>query len=78
MIESFGPSPIPPWVISRRVPESDRERLRKLLLKMDEDAIGGPILSACRMARFVAASDTDYDPIRSMARAAEQITLEVL
>jgi hypothetical protein len=30
------------------------------------------------MARFVAASDTDYDPIRSMARAAEQITLEVL
>jgi len=29
-----------------------------------------------RMARFLAASDTDYDPIRNMARAAEQITLE--
>jgi hypothetical protein len=46
VIETIGPSPIPPWVISRRVP---------------------------RMARFVAASDTDYDPIRSMARAAEEV-----
>lgn len=78
MIETFGPSPIPPWVISRRVPEADRERLRKLFLQMDEDPRGRPILSGGRMARFVAASDTDYDPIRSMARAAEQITLEVL
>jgi phosphonate transport system substrate-binding protein len=77
VVETFGPSPIPPWVISRRVPESDRERLRKLLLKMDEDPMGGPILSAGRMARFVAASDTDYDPIRRMARAAKQITVAV-
>jgi len=30
------------------------------------------------MARFIRASDTDYDPIRSMARAAAQITLEAL
>ena len=59
------------------MPESDRERLRKLLLKMDEDPMGGPILSAGRMARFIAASDTDYDPIRRMARAAKQITVAV-
>ncbi len=30
------------------------------------------------MARFISAADTDYDPIRSMARAAEQIKLEAL
>ena len=78
VVETFGPSPIPPWVISRRVPEADRERLRKLLFQMDEDPMGRPILSGGRMARFVAATDTDYDLIRNMARAAEQITLEVL
>jgi ABC-type phosphate/phosphonate transport system substrate-binding protein len=60
------------------VPEADRERLRKLLFQMDEDPMGRPILSGGRMARFVAATDTDYDLIRNMARAAEQITLEVL
>lgn len=78
VIETFGPSPIPPWVISRRVREVDRERLRKLLLCMDEDPIGRSILSGGQMSRFISASDTDYDPIRSMARAAEQITLESL
>jgi phosphonate transport system substrate-binding protein len=78
VIETFGPSPIPPWVISRRVREVDRERLRKLLLCMDEDPIGRAILGGGQMARFISASDTDYDPIRSMARAAEQITLEAL
>ncbi len=76
VIETFGPSPIPPWVISRRVPAAERERLRKLFLNMDQDPTGRAILSGGRMARFVAASDTDYDPIRNMARAAEQVTLD--
>ena len=78
VIETFGPSPIPPWVISSRVPEARRKRLRKLFLQMDEDPMGRSILSGGRMARFVSANDTDYDPIRSMARAAEQVMLEAL
>jgi phosphonate transport system substrate-binding protein len=78
VVETFGPSPIPPWVISRQVPESDRERIRKLLLKMDEDPLGRPILRAGRMARFIEASDTEYDPIRTMARAAEQIRIDLV
>src|SRR5262245_47047528 len=78
VVETFGPSPIPPWVISRQVPESDRERIRRLLLKLDEDPLGSPILSAGRMARFIEASDTDYDLIRTMARAAEQIRLALV
>jgi phosphonate transport system substrate-binding protein len=78
VIETFGPSPIPPWVISSRVPETDRKRLRKLFLQMDEDPMGRSFLSGGQMARFVSASDTDYDPIRIMARAAEQVTLEAL
>jgi ABC-type phosphate/phosphonate transport system substrate-binding protein len=45
---------------------------------MDEDPMGRSILSGGQMARFVPASDTDYDPIRSMARAAEQVPLEAL
>jgi|GEM_PF-2838963 hypothetical protein len=35
------------------------------------------ILSGGQMARFVSASDTDFDPIRIMARAAEQVRLEL-
>ena len=45
---------------------------------MDEDPMGRSILGGGQMARFISAADTDYDPIRSMARAAEQIKLEAL
>jgi phosphonate transport system substrate-binding protein len=75
IIAAFGPSPIPPWVISRRVSFSWRSRLRALLLSMHKDPRGRGILAGANLDRFTKAQDCDYDPIRVMARRAEQVLL---
>jgi phosphonate transport system substrate-binding protein len=68
----LGPSPIPPVIVTRALPEYRRERLRAALLAMHEDAGGRAILGDGLIARFVRVQDADYDPIRAMvARAIE-------
>src|SRR5262245_26714351 len=75
VIATLGPSPIPPWIISRRIPHSMRERLRELLVNMHMDSSGKEILERGRFARFVRVADDDYDSIRCMAQTAESVTL---
>lgn len=75
VIATFGPSPIPPWVISRRVSINLRSKLRALLLRMHTDARGRGMLERASLERFVEAQDHDYDSIRIMARKAEQVSL---
>lgn len=75
VIDSLGPSPIPPWVISKTVAESLRRELRDLFLSMDADALGRDILKRGRLERFEPAEDSDFDPIRRMAREAERVLL---
>jgi phosphonate transport system substrate-binding protein len=75
VIATFGPSPIPPWVISRSVPVSLRAQLRALLLCMHTDQRGKDMLAQANLDRFVEAQDRDYDPIRIMAAKAEQVSL---
>ena len=75
VIATLGPSPIPPWVISRRVSVNLRSALRALLLSMQSDPRGRGILAQANLDRFVEAQDHDYDPIRIMARKAEQVSL---
>ncbi len=68
IIDTFGPSPIPPWVVSRAVPEGLRKALRETLIRMGADPAGKAILQKAGMARFEVAADRDYDPIREMER----------
>jgi len=75
VVQTFGPSPIPPWVVGKRVPENIRTRLRTLFLQMTEDPRGRSILDRGGLVRFTSSRDSNYDPIRRMARAAEQVTL---
>jgi phosphonate transport system substrate-binding protein len=75
VIQSIGPSPVPPWVVSTKVPAEVRTRLRRLLCEMHQTPIGGSILRRARLERFVPAVDDDYDPIRRMARHAESVIL---
>ena len=75
VIDTLGPSPIPPWVISRTVDQRQRQELRELLVEMHLDAAGREILRIGRLLRFAAAQDRDYDPIRQMARQAERVSL---
>lgn len=74
-IETLGPSPIPPCVVSTQVDPSLRQQLRALLLNMHRHGAGKRILQNGNLERFVAAEDRDYDPIRAMARQAEAVSM---
>lgn len=75
IIDSFGPSPIPPWIISTDVPLNVRQDLRQAFLQMHTDAAGKAILSQGLIDRFVPVSDSDYDPLRVMIKQAETVVL---
>jgi phosphonate transport system substrate-binding protein len=69
VIESIGPSPIPPWVVSRKLPLELRRRLRQLLLNMHLDPVGQAALASGRLSRFVPAIDSNYQSIRDVSLA---------
>jgi ABC-type phosphate/phosphonate transport system substrate-binding protein len=75
VIETLGPSAIPPAVVSKRVPDVIRRRLRQTLLHMHADPEGRRILSAAMVECFVEVTDAAYDDIRRMAREAERVCL---
>ncbi|MGD9093966.1 MAG: PhnD/SsuA/transferrin family substrate-binding protein [Anaerolineales bacterium] len=75
IIETFGPSPIPPWVISKGLPSELKKRILKVLQDMHLDPLGGKILATGNLARFTKVSDPDYDTIREMAQLAEGIDI---
>jgi len=55
---------IPPVVVRPDLPPEIREKLRTLLLDMDNNAEGQKILNSMLLRRFVPATDADYDTIR--------------
>jgi phosphonate transport system substrate-binding protein len=73
VIETLGPSPIPPWVVTTNVPPELREAIRKVFWQMHETVEGRAILKQGQVMKMVRVKDRDYDPIREMARAAEQV-----
>jgi phosphonate transport system substrate-binding protein len=75
VITTLGPSPIPPWVISKNVPLETRRMIRQVFLEMHNDPVGNLILEQGQIKRFVLVEDRDYDPIRHMARLAEKVIL---
>ena len=75
VIETFGPSPSPPWVVARTVPRALRAEIREALLAMSDDPGGRDVLRSGMVSRFAMVTDADYDPIRRMAREAEHIEL---
>jgi phosphonate transport system substrate-binding protein len=74
-IETLGPSPIPPLVVRRSVPDALRQELRRLLLSMHEDPLGREALERGPFARFVSVQDRTYDPIREVDRLASTVRL---
>lgn len=75
IIETLGPSPIPPWVIHKSVPEPLRQATRQTLTQMHLSPAGQEVLALGRMARFATAVDARYDPIRQMIHTAQHINL---
>jgi phosphonate transport system substrate-binding protein len=75
IVESFGPSPSPPWVFARTVSPELRAALRGAFLAMASDPRGRAVLASGLAARFAVVTDADYDPIRRMARDSERVEL---
>lgn len=71
VIESLGPSPVVPLVASSKTSAEERERLMRQLLTMHLDPRGRQILDKALVARFVAVTDKDYDPLRAMDKRAK-------
>lgn len=75
VVETLGPSTIPPAVIAADVPEAVREAIRSALLRMHSEEAGRRLLGEFMLARYVPVRDADYDDIRRMAREAESVSL---
>ncbi len=68
VLACLGPSPIPPWVLSRKRSTGFTSRLRWVLLGMHQDSTGRHILRQGACSRFVSVGDGDYQSVREIAR----------
>lgn len=75
VIDSWGPSPIPPWVFLKSVDRDLRQSLREALLAMDKDPQGSEILDQGQIDHFAFINDQDYDLIRNMYQIACSVRL---
>lgn len=73
IIETLGPSPMPPWVVSTKIPPALRRAIREVFWRMHQTAAGQAILSQGQLLRLMPVEDSDYDPIRRMAAMAAQV-----
>lgn len=73
VVETFRPSPMPPWVITKNVPPTLREAIRRAFWHMHETVEGRTILAQGQMQRMAQVEDREYDLIRDMARMADQV-----
>jgi phosphonate transport system substrate-binding protein len=70
VIERLGPFPMPPLLISERVPEELKHAIQKALLEMP-----GDVLNDLDMLEFQTVNDRTYDPIREAARLGTDVKL---
>ncbi|HLJ32198.1 MAG TPA: PhnD/SsuA/transferrin family substrate-binding protein [Ktedonobacteraceae bacterium] len=70
VIETFGPSPIPPVVIASMLDSDLKRRVQDILLTLHEDSIAASALHQGAIERFVHVCDEDYNPIRKINREA--------
>jgi phosphonate transport system substrate-binding protein len=75
IIDTFGPSPIPPWVTPFGLDAELHRLLQGCLLNMEAGRRGREILVKASLARFSTVSDKDYDPIREMSQMAKDVRL---
>jgi phosphonate transport system substrate-binding protein len=72
-IASIGPSPVPPIVVRRDLPQALRTQLYEALIALHEDAEGRAILASATIERFVAVTDEFYNDLRAKATRARGI-----
>jgi phosphonate transport system substrate-binding protein len=70
VIETWGPSAMPPLLASKRVPAATRQLVTQALLAMADSPEGRAALATGLVSRFAAVTDGDFDPMRRMAAIA--------
>jgi ABC-type phosphate/phosphonate transport system substrate-binding protein len=75
VVATLGPSPSPPLVASRLTTATLQAEVVNALMRMPQDPSGTEVLAKARVAGFAPVADTDYEPIREMARLAERVRL---
>jgi phosphonate transport system substrate-binding protein len=78
VLDTIGPSPIPPWLVNGRLSQELQHSLRQAFWNMHRDAHGRRILRSARLARFVPVSDSDYDPLRKMTAQAAVVEFPLI
>ena len=76
-IDTLGPSPIPPWVISTKVDPSLHKQVQEILLRMHAEPDGRRILDQHGCSHYTLVDDHFYDPIRSMDQKARQVDFDI-
>ncbi len=64
--ESFGPSPIPPWVMHTDLPDTLKKDLRQTFASMHESEAGRAGWAAGQIDNFAPVADADYVPLREI------------
>jgi phosphonate transport system substrate-binding protein len=77
-IDVIGPSPMPPWVVSQRLPVALRQAVRHTLVRMADDPVGAALLQAAQIARFAPVRDADYDPVRQLLAQAATVQVRTI
>jgi phosphonate transport system substrate-binding protein len=72
-IDTFGPSPIPPWVARGGLEPDLRMRLQQALIGMHRQEPGRQVLGLAGISHLAVVEDSDYDPIRRMDRIGRQV-----
>jgi phosphonate transport system substrate-binding protein len=75
VVATLGPSPSPPLVASRLATTTLQAAVVDSLLRMPLDPFGNEALAGAHVAGFAPVADTDYEPIREMARLGERVRL---
>jgi phosphonate transport system substrate-binding protein len=70
IVLTLGPSPSPPWVVSKQLHSRIRTRLTDLLASLHCCSEGRAALDRWGVARLQPVDDAFYDPIRLMTRVA--------
>src|SRR6266567_1536736 len=73
VIETLGPSSIPPMVISKRLNDELKCKLREVLVTMHLDNCGAEGLRDGLIERFVVVTDEDYGDIRRMLETVKEV-----
>jgi len=76
LIDTLGPSPSPPFVIQKDLPQALKRKIQDLLLQMHTDPQAAQILDGGVIARFASVRDSDYDLIRTMAQLRDAAQLQ--